>query len=253
MTPGKQYIRSEKRNGRNILSGGIFALGVSVGVFLVIFLYVGLSFFFETSDKSIIEISVSDIAVASISIVALLISFGTFSEQRMMRQAGTDPVVLAYLGQREDAPVMITFEIANVGAGAAMNVRFEFLNGSAPTKNDRVVTDLSGEFVAIQVIRQNQRVQYNLGTAHKLIGDNPLPPITVKILYEDIEGNEYSSIHYLDVREVSKQAAHTPPSMRRVNALEKIEKHLAKLTRHPELHIVAETQSEYESRIARSD
>ncbi|WP_439526164.1 hypothetical protein [Roseovarius mucosus] len=253
MTANKLYIRSEKRNAASILSGGTFALGVSVGVFLLIFFYVVLSFFFESPDQSIIEISVSEVAVASISLVALLISFGTFSEQRMMRQAGTDPVVLAYLGQREDAPVMITFEIANVGAGAAMNVRFEFLNESAPTRNDRVVTDLSGEFVAIQVIRQNQRVQYNLGTAHTLIGDNPLPPMTVKILYEDIEGNEYSSIHCLDVREVSKQAAHTPPSMRRVNALEKIEKHLAKLTSHPELHIVAETQSEYESRMARRD
>jgi hypothetical protein len=57
----------------------------------------------------------------------------------------------------------------------------------------------------------------------KLLGHDPIPPFSISVAYEDIEGTQYSSSQVIDVRELEHQPANEPP-------LSKIEKHLNKIS-----------------------
>lgn len=233
------------------MEGGHLALGVFLGVCLVISAFLINSLFSEGVTRSELLSLAPALLTLVVAAVSLVVSFYALSEQRLMRQAGTDPVVLVHLGQREDTPMLITLEVSNVGAGAALNVELKAIIKDDWPHLDRVIRDPRELTHEIKTILQNSSVSYPFGVGHQLIGSDPIEPFEIQLNYEDIEGSKYSSIHTIDVRELTWQDAHTPSLTHISQQLEKMQKSIAKLTRHDELHVVAETQSEYDARKAR--
>ena len=220
-------MKSELRN--SLFSEGKFALGFAVGLAVFTGFYLINSAFnlgFQTSKVLEVAPTLLTLFVAGIS---LIISYHALSEQRKMRQAGTDPVILVHLGNREDARIMSTLEVRNVGAGAALNVSLKLVSDITEHVPDRIMYDFRDLIYPIRAIPQDHSVSYNFGLGHKLLSDPAIDPIEFLVSYEDIDGNKHSTKQWIDVRELTKQRADDPLNSRLTKAVEKIAKNTAKV------------------------
>lgn len=209
---------------RSLLGDGRFALGVLVGVAIILATYLILSALGkELSRKEAIDL-VPAVVALMVAIVSLLISFQVLNEQRKMRQAGTDPVLIAHLSGRKDQPTLIMLRFSNVGAGAATNVRVSISDNAWPELLGRTLLKHKNFNKPFMAILQGEHLEYPLHVSHKLLGNNPLSPFNVTLKYEDIDGGVYRSEQRIDLQEISGQSVTSPAETKVVDALEKIQK-----------------------------
>jgi len=221
-TDGLRHEKKPERTG--FFRDGKIALGITVGLVLAVVVFAFVQFFGdEFPDSQILDALPSMVAliVAMTSTVLAGIALG---EQRKMREAGTDPVVIAHFGQRPDARELITFDISNIGAGAAMNVRLNVEPPEDDLSRRNLLQNIFVRHHPFRVIKQGASVSFPFAMGWDLLRDDQMPPFSAKISYEDIEGTEYWTEIVLDVRELEKLGAEKTPLMRAVTALEKIAK-----------------------------
>ena len=244
----KNMQRTDEASQTSDLLDGRFALGLTIGMSLsVVAMLIFGGYGFDLSRAELLSTAPA-VATAAIAIVSAILALVALGEQRRMRQAGTDPVLIAHLGQRSDQPMLITFNISNVGAGAAMNVKLSVERPTLEFDSSSVLTDIFSPHHTIRVILQNNSISYDFGVGHQLVGENQFPPFQVLLEYEDIEGSKYSSGHEIDTRELEKRSAATPP-------LTGIERHLKSLSDafsssasgHKPLNILTQTKKESEA------
>lgn len=210
----------------SLLTEGRFALGLFLGVVIALGLYLATSAFEqEISRREAIEL-VPAVVALMVAFVSLLISFQALSEQRKMRQAGTDPVLIAHLSGRKDHPILTMLRFSNVGAGAATNVRVSIADEAWPELLERTRLKRENFLRPYAAILQGAHLEYAMHVAHELLGDSPLSPFAVTLEYEDIDGGKYKSEHLIDVQELSGQGVNSPTETKVANALEKIQRDL---------------------------
>ena len=236
----KYTIRHDKTETKSLFRGdGKLAVGVVVGSLAVVLAYVAYEFFWGAQDLSE-YLSISPL------IISLLVAMGStyfaanaLLEQRRMREAGTDPVLIAHLGQREDARELVTFKVSNVGAGAALNVQLDVERPDDDADDWGKRDFLQNIFKPRQpfaVILQGNSIEFSLALGWHLLGQDPtkpidqglplrsLPPFKARLSYEDLAGGRYDGEFTIDVSEMQSLGADKTPQMRMVAALEAIAK-----------------------------
>ena len=213
---GARHIKSDGRNG--FLNDGKVAVGAILG------LLVGLAF---GAYSGILTLGDDVTSIISLLVAgsSVYVAGKALSEQRKVREASTDPLVIAHFGQREDAPEVITFNLSNVGGGAAVNVEM-WIDDCEKLASRDLLSSIFKTQRPISTILQGKSTTYSLEMGWELIGGNPLPPFSVRLGYEDLDGNKYSTNFELDVHELAALDANTGPLMRGVSALEKIARKL---------------------------
>lgn len=221
----KYPIRHEKNNQRSFLLGdGKVALGVIFGVAATIFVILLLDFRQDSgTDSSLIEFTPIIVSLL-VGVASIFLASSALLEQRKTREASTDPVLIVHLGQREDERGLVTFNISNVGAGAALNVKLSVDKPTDTIENRNLIKEVFGDFHPFTVILQGKSVQFNFAMGWELLGEKPLPPFKAKLSYDDLVGFGYESEFLVDVRELKGISAHQTPEIRMVKALEKIAK-----------------------------
>ena len=215
-----RHKKSESSSG--YLRDGKFAVGFLLGALSAIFsaLLIG-----QLTGYQINYVSDNIVVTASLAVAAgsFFVAARSMLEQKKLREAATDPVLVAHFGQREDARELVTFKVTNVGAGAAIDVH---LNAEPPADSDvesrKLMTDIFKRHHPFKIIPQGESIEFNLALGWNLLGSEPLPPFKVDLQYQDLNGDEYESTFKLDVREMEKLGAEKSPHMRMVTALEKI-------------------------------
>lgn len=217
----------------SLLSGGKFALGVMVGFGFFVFIYLFSPSTLLSGVDGFLGELVATLPTLIIAAVALFISREALVEQRRMRQAGTDPVVLAHISQNPQTPLLVELSFTNVGAGAAMNLNVIV---DKPSNADDLnlwgkpfeLAVLQGK-KAVGVLLQGKTLSYTIAMGFEVVGSSPLAPFNVQLKYQDIEGNNYETVHLIDVTELSGMSATEPAQTKIWRELEKIQKSLAKL------------------------
>lgn len=236
----KYTIRHDKNEAKGAFRGdGRLALGVTFGVLGVVLAFIVFEFFWGDIDRS-------EYVQFAPLIISLLVAAGStyfaayaLLEQRRAREASTDPVLIVHLGQRADARELITFNVTNVGAGAALNV---LLDVDEPDDDDddrpkrNYLRHIFKPHHPFAVILQGNSVAFDFALGWHLLGQNsseqidrglplhPVPPFQARLSYEDLAGGKYESEFTIDVRELRGLSASKSPQMRMVTALEKIAK-----------------------------
>ena len=217
-----RHDKSDRKNG--LLSDGKVALGVILGLSGTILAYL----VFGVKNDSTGSFPYTDFLPIIISLLVAMASIflaaNTLLEQRKTREAGTDPVLVAHLGQREDARELITFNISNIGAGAALNVALCVEKPKDVVEKRNLVMNIFRQHHPFTVILQGKSIEFSLALGWHLLGDEPLPPFQATLAYEDLAGGKYESKFMIDVRELEGLGANKSPQMRIVTALEKIAK-----------------------------
>ncbi|MEJ6389491.1 hypothetical protein [Gymnodinialimonas ulvae] len=221
----KYTIRHEKTNDANHLLGdGKIAVGMTLGVITSALGWIALTYLADTN--SIGEgLSIDPILVSLlVAFTSTYLAAKALTEQRKTREASTDPVLIAHLGQRADAAEMVTFLISNIGAGAALNVHVDVEKPDADTERYNLSTDIFRRYHPFSVIPQGKDIEFNLGVGFRLFEVGPLPPFKATLSYEDLAGDQYESDFTIDIRQMEKMTSHKSPQMRIVSALEDMAK-----------------------------
>lgn len=232
MSQQQSFRKSEKTNNA-LLGDGVYALGVLTGVLISLVLYLGAQLWSSLlSQEQIIDLLPS-VTAFLVALVSLQISFRVLIEQKRMRQAGVDPVLVAHLAKDPMYPLVMSLNISNVGAGAAVNVRAQ-LDGDIPVGRseflDRIRTsDFFNKQRPLAVILQNQTASHWMGTGPELFGnEDPIAPFSITLTYDDIEGSSYHSTHQLNILEFENANANEPADTKISREIEKIRKILEK-------------------------
>lgn len=236
----KYTIRHDKDETKHLFRGdGKFALGTIIGSLAVVLIYVALEILFGKQDSE------NYLAISPL-IISLLVAMGStyfaaraLLEQRKIREAGTDPVLIAHLDRRDDARELVTFKVSNVGAGAALNIQLE-VERPEDDENEwekrEFLQNIFSPRPPFAVILQGSSIEFNFALGWRLLGQkgnnsidpnlplSSLPPFKAKLTYEDLSGGKYNAEFTINVEELKGLGTHKSPQMRMVSALEAIAK-----------------------------
>ncbi|MHA1567781.1 MAG: hypothetical protein ACTSX7_20905 [Alphaproteobacteria bacterium] len=172
--------------------------------------------------------ALATVTIAIAAVVTAKLTASLISENRLLRKAGTKPDVVAYLTTDPRYKNMVNFVLANIGQGAARNVRFTFnaTEGELAAHNVQITNNV--ERKAIGILPQGERIEVFFGTGHELFQGTRLPLLEVSLEYEDINGKPHKSVDELDVSQfVGLITLGVPAEHEIAEALKKIEQHMA--------------------------
>jgi hypothetical protein len=234
----KYTIRHDKTDLKGFSSSdGRLALGITLGALGVLLAFVVIEFVWGTVDWS--EYLNTAPLIISLLVATASTYFAAYAllEQRKAREAGTDPVLIVHLGQRADAREMITFNVTNVGAGAALKVLLDVDEPEDAVDDKSKRNYLSHVFKQhhpFAVILQEKSVEFSFAFGWNVLGQDTagqidkrlprhsVPPFQARLSYEDLAGGKYDSEFTIDVNELRGLGANKSPQMLMVAALEKI-------------------------------
>lgn len=174
--------------------------------------------------------AIAALATAVIALMAIVTAFltgGLIRENRLLRKAGMEPKVVAYLTTHPQYATMVNFVLANIGQGAARNVRFRFDAEPQDFASHNVQIDNTVEREAISLLPQGEKIEAFFGAGPDLYKEPRLRPFKVVIDYEDMTGKRRSGTHVLDVSEFDGLITLGEPAERAIaDALKKIEGHI---------------------------
>lgn len=238
-------IRKSELTIRSLRDGKI-ALGICIGFLGFVGGYLTLDLLDQGLTRTETISVLPPLLALLVATTSLIVAFNALHEQKRMRQAGTDPVIMVHIATRADEPVMVNLAISNVGAGAAVDIDVDII--APPEMNGKkIISNIFGTHHRIRVILQNQSINYPMNVGWELLEDPPLPAFKATVSYSDIEGSRYTAEHIIDVLELGSRAAHSPPETRTARATEKIVDALRELSvRLSNIHAVAETKADYD-------
>lgn len=111
----------------------MFSIFVLVLITIIPFVFVnGLMYFYNNTAETNMHISASssftNILIAFITLLYVVLTYELVSENRKMRKLQTEPNVYLFIETREKDYDIIDFFIQNIGMGAAYNIEFEVLS-----------------------------------------------------------------------------------------------------------------------------
>lgn len=137
-------------------------------------------------------------ALATVVLTATTIVYAALTavlarENRLLRRAGTEPEVVAYLIPDQRNINMINLIVANVGRGPAMNVAIEYVADFDDFAKHGVRASFKGRRKLLSALPQGERFHFLFGSAFDLLGQNPLKDFSIKVFFEDTHGRERTS------------------------------------------------------------
>lgn len=176
--------------------------------------------------------AIATIFIAVSAVVTTILTRKLARENELLRKAGTEPEVIAYLEMHPHLWNIFNFVLANVGHGPARNVRFLFEGNEEDFRSHEVRLRNEEERKAMSFLPQGESIRLFFGSAIKIFVEPRLQPFNVLVEYEDMKGRRHRATYRLDVSQFSgfSTVGH-PPEQEIANALKKIEGHLNNISR----------------------
>ena len=172
--------------------------------------------------------AVSTVVIAGMAILAGILTYRLFRENRLLRRANTQPQIVAYLSPHDRAAVIINFTIENIGQGVARDVKFTVHADPSGFEGD------AAKYVFVDrkpfgIFPQGASATFYLGTFPELINKPELWPLEVSVEYNDFEGTHYDQTYFLDVTPFFGTRADIPAEVEIAKSLKDIEDRLQRL------------------------
>ena len=153
-------------------------------------------------------------------------------ENRLLRQAGTEPRVVAYLKLDPYRANVVIFVLANVGHGPARNVEFTFQADESDFENHDVQVGNSSDRTLATMLPQGERIEAFFGIGGALLKEPRLRPFNVSVTFQNLSGRDFSDEYSLDVSQfIGLSVLGSPPEYEIAQTLKKIENGIGQLTK----------------------
>jgi hypothetical protein len=117
--------------------------------------------FLKTSEGASLTTALSTVVLTGTTMVYAWLTAILARENKLLRKAGTEPQVIAYLAPHPRLSGPLQFILANIGQGPAFNVRFRVIDGGDDfSKHDALMPEPA---VALTVIPQGERYETFFG------------------------------------------------------------------------------------------
>lgn len=171
------------------------------------------------------------VVIAVSAVASFWVTWRLSRDSRALREAGTEPEVVAYLAPDRRSAAFLNLVLENVGQGPACEVEF-FVDADPDDFAKHEV-----QYVAARVTRQvssllphGGRVERMLGVDHRLYGkdeESRLRPFRVQVCYSNLRGARTGPKEYvLDIAEFGGSVEIESAERRIADSLEKIERYL---------------------------
>ncbi len=212
--------------------------------------------------------AIATIVIATSAVVTTILTRKLARENELLRKAGTEPEVIAYL---DIGSHFINFVLANVGQGPAQKVKFSIESDDFRFSEDlppeqKMFLRNNTERTAISFLPQGENIRVVFCFDRILFAKPKLPPFDVLIKYENIKGKAYEKTVKLDISQFLGFASPPPRQIETdlVNVLKKIENHFSNASRtisdgfggarlRVEMKTYEETRQENEEWLARRE
>lgn len=175
-------------------------------------------------------VGLATVCVAAVGIMTALLTFNLARENRLLRKAGTEPEVVAYLTSDLRYKNMVNFVLANIGQGPARNVSFTFECDQADFAAHKVAVSNKSTRKSIGTLPQGERIDSFFGVGHQLFAEPRLKPFSVKVGYDDLKGKRRSAEYELDVSQFDGLITlGSPAEHEMAEAMKKIASHIGRL------------------------
>ena len=176
-------------------------------------------------------------AITAIATVVLTITTMVYAwltsvlakENRRLRKEGSEPQVVAMLLPDPNELVVLNLIFANIGKGAAYDVRISLEFDEEDFAKHKVIL----QWVAsppLNVLPQGDKISTFFGISFELLKDPPLQPFTVKCDYRNSEDNRTTADYIIDVRQLSYLGkADTRPETKIIKYLKSIDERLQRV------------------------
>ncbi len=192
--------------------------------------------------------AVATLVIAMSAVVTTILTRKLARENELLRKAGTEPEVIAYL---DIGSHFINFVLANVGQGPAQKVKFSIESDDFRFRDDlppnqKIFLRNNTERTAISFLPQGENIRVVFCFDRILFAKPKFPPFDVLIKYENIKGKAYKKTVKLDISQFLGFASPPPPKIETdlVNVLKEIEKHFRKVISFDRLRVETMTTKE---------
>lgn len=153
--------------------------------------------FLKTSEGASVTTALSTVVLTLTTMAYAWLTAILAKENRLLRKAGTEPQVIAYLALHPRIHGPIQLCIANVGQGPAFAVSFKVVEGG----DDFAVHEvrLPGTQVPLTALPQGERYESFIGMGWGMLAEPRLRPFVVEIRYRDLKKAEHLERFTLDV------------------------------------------------------
>jgi hypothetical protein len=153
--------------------------------------------FLKTTEGASLTTALSTIVLTITTMVYAWLTAILAKENRLLRKAGTEPQVVAYLTPhpRIIGPLQLT--LANLGQGPAFNVRFRVVSGGNDFERHHV--RFPKLTVPLTVIPQGDRYETFIGMGPEMFREPRLEPFTVEVSYRDLKRRNHVEKYVVDV------------------------------------------------------
>ena len=170
--------------------------------------------------------------IAASAVITVILTRSLAKENRLLRKAGTEPKVVAYLKLDPYRANVIIFVVANVGQGPARDVEFTFQADEGDFENHAVEIRNDSDRTVTAMLPQGERIETFFGIGSSLMREPKLRPFTVSVRFQDLNGNDNRAEYALDVAQFNGLGVlGSPPEYEIAQTLKKIEARIGQLVK----------------------
>lgn len=171
--------------------------------------------------------AIATIVIAFSAIITAVATKTLARENRLLRKAGTEPKVVAYLIIHPLYQTILNFVLANVGQGPARNISFKFNADETDLDIHGVALRNSTDREVLGFLPQGESIQVFFGSGLDLYKEPKLKPFEVAVEYDDMDGKHHIERCPIDIAQFDGfTSLGKPPEREVADSLKKIEGHL---------------------------
>lgn len=196
-------------------------------------------------DEALLVLLTTGILLSGIG--SLFVAGYLVRENRILRKAGTEPDVVAYLLPDRRHVTIVRLHIKNIGRGSATEIAFEVGGDHDSFREAKLELPLVRGRTPISVLPPDDEISLFFGMGHQLLADPKLGPVPLEIAYKNAAGKEYRKSVTLDISQfegfhwVGKRAEDEV-----ADTLKKMEGHLRHLASgFKKLHVVSASPDQW--------
>jgi hypothetical protein len=185
--------------------------------------------FLKTTEGASLTTALSTVVLTITTMVYAWLTAILAKENKLLRKAGTEPQMVAYLSTHPKIAGPLNLTLANVGQGPAFEVSFRVSVGADEFPKRQI--KLHPPEVPLTVVPQGEQYQTLFGLGWDLLAPPRLPPFVVEVTYRDLKKRQHVESHTIDVRQFEGLTRiNDDPQRDLVNELKEVTRELRRLT-----------------------
>jgi hypothetical protein len=185
--------------------------------------------FLKTSEGTSVTTAISTVVLTATTMIYAWLTAILAKENRLLRKAGTEPQVVAYLRPHPRIHGPLQLCLFNVGQGPAFDVAFRVVRGGEDFGKHQV--QIPEPQVPLTALPQGERYESFIGMACDMLANPTLQPFVVEVRYRDLKKREHIERFTMDVRQLEGLSrVGGDPEQELVSAVKEVASELQKWT-----------------------